>query len=368
MDLATEPLVLSVSQTERYYHLPLLDAYTNVFSVPGTRTTGTEAHDFLVTSPFWKGEIPEGMEQIASPTNMVWLIGRTQVNSPNDGQNIVWPFQDEMGLVPLSRFGKEYTPPQGISNEKNKDIVPVVDVSELSTSDFFNLLSSLMIDNPPYDRDSILLQEMASIGIIAGEKFDISIFQSETQKELNSIPDKAHDTWRNITEKGDTDLLKNGWFYITKGMGKYGTDYDFRALIAYFGLGANLPEDAVYPSTSFDSEGNPLEGSGKYIIHFEKDDLPPVNAFWSLTAYDKRDLLVENPINRFSIGDRSKLTVNEDGSLDIYIQNSSPGADRESNWLPSPREGRLNLTLRLYWPKQEVLDNSWQTPAVERIE
>jgi len=151
-------------------------------------------------------------------------------------------------------------------------------------------------------------------------------------------------------------------------MGEYGTNYDFRAFIAYFGLGANLPEDAVYPSTVIDSDGNPLDGSVKYIIHFEKDDLPPVNAFWSLTAYDKRDLLVENPINRFAIGDRGNLTFNEDGSLDIYIQNLSPGVDKDSNWLPSPREGRLNLTLRLYWPEQEALDYSWQPPAVKRVE
>ncbi len=368
MDLATEPLVLRVPQIERYYLLPLLDAYTNVFSVPGKRTTGTEAHDFLVTGPFWTGEIPEGMEQIASPTNMVWLLGRIQVNSPEDGQNIVWPIQDGMSLVPLSQFGKEYIPPQGISNEENKYIVPINDVRSLSISEFFNLMSSLMIDNPPYKRDSTLIQEMASIGIIAGEKFNLSVFESETQKELNSIPEKSHDTWHNLGEKGNPDLIKNGWLYMTKGMGDYGIDYDFRAFIAYFGLGANLPEDAVYPSTTIDSDGNPLDGSEKYIIHFKKDDLPPVNAFWSLTAYDKRDLLVENPINRFAVGDRDKLTFNEDGSLDIYIQNSSPGSDRESNWLPSPMEGRLNLTLRLYWPKQEVLNNSWKTPAVERVE
>ena len=368
MDLGTEPLVLSIPQTERYYLLPLLDAFTNVFSVPGTRTTGTEARDFLVTGPFWKGKIPEGLEQIASPTNMVWLLGRIQVNSPEDGKNMVWPIQDGMSLVPLSQFGKEYILPQGISNEENKDIIPVNDVRSLSISDFFNLMSSLMIDNPPYKRDSTLIQEMASIGIIAGEKFDMSIFESETQKELNLIPEKVEDTWLNMAEKGDSDLFKNGWLLVTKGMGKYGTNYDFRAFIAYFGLGANLPEDAVYPSTVVDSEGNPLDGSEKYIIHFEKNDLPPVNAFWSLTAYDKRDLLVENPINRYAVGDRDKLTFNEDGSLDIYIQNSSPGADRESNWLPSPMEGRLNLTLRLYWPKQEVLDRSWQTPTVERVE
>jgi hypothetical protein len=209
---------------------------------------------------------------------------------------------------------------------------------------------------------------LASIGIIAGEKFNLSVFESETQKELNSIPEKSHDTWHNLGEKGNPDLIKNGWLYMTKGMGDYGIDYDFRAFIAYFGLGANLPEDAVYPSTTIDSDGNPLDGSEKYIIHFKKDDLPPVNAFWSLTAYDKRDLLVENPINRFAVGDRDKLTFNEDGSLDIYIQNSSPGSDRESNWLPSPMGGRLNLTLRLYWPKHEVINHSWKTPAVERVE
>jgi len=186
MDLATEPLILIVPQTELYYLLPLLDAYTNVFSVPGTRTTGTDAHEFLITGPIWEGEIPEDMEQIASPTNMVWLLGRIQVNSPEDGQNIVWPIQDGMSLVPLSQSGKEYIPPQGISNEVNKDLVPVVDVRALSTSDFFNFMSSLMIDNPPFDRDSILIQEMASIGIIPGEKFNMSAFDSETQKSQSA--------------------------------------------------------------------------------------------------------------------------------------------------------------------------------------
>ena len=160
----------------------------------------------------------------------------------------------------------------------------------------------------------------------------------------------------------------NNWMFPVDKMGFYGTDYEHRAFIAFIGLGANLPEDAVYPNTSVDEERNPIIGENNYILHFDKDKLPPVNAFWSLTAYNDKDFLIANPINRFALGDRDNLTFNTDGSLDIYIQNTDPGGDKTSNWLPSTKEGLTNITLRLYWPKKATLDGTWEVPAIRKID
>ena len=224
-----------------------------------------------------------------------------------------------------------------------------------------------MVDNPPATADSTLIEEMASIGIIPGQSFSTENFSQQVKQKLESIPEKVHNKWESMGKNENPDMVKDGWIFMTQGMGSYGTNYDFRAFIAFFGLGANLPEDAIYPSSGKDSNNELLDGAKKYVIHFTKEQIPPVNAFWSLTAYDKRNLLVENPINRYALGDRDNLKYNKDGSLDIYIQNTSIGKDKEANWLPSPKEGPMNLTLRLYWPKPEVLDGSWTIPAIQKV-
>jgi len=156
-----------------------------------------------------------------------------------------------------------------------------------------------------------------------------------------------------------------GWSVAFKGFGNYGTDYQLRALVDYLGLGANLPEDAVYPSSTIDKDGNPYTGANKYVLHFDKGQTPPVNAFWSLTMYDNDGFFVENPINRYAIGNRNPLKFNADSSVDIYVQNVSPGKDKENNWLPSPA-GSFNLMLRMYWPKPEFLDGKWMPPGVSK--
>ncbi len=368
-DLKAEPIVFTVPATDRYYLLPLYDAYSNVFFVPGPRTTGTGAHTFLLTGPSWKGDVPEGMEQVKAPTNTVWLVGRTQVNNAEDGATVVAAFQDGMGLVPLSKYGTDYTAPLGKVNKEYEKIVPVENTGDLSTSAYFNKLAELMVDNPPAKADAPLIKEMESIGIVAGKPFSIKEFSPELQKKLNAIPEEVHENWIAMqTGKKDAGVpIVNNWMVARDHMGVYGTNYEHRAFIAFIGLGANLPEDAVYPTTSLDSDGNPIEGQNKYILHFTKEEIPPVNAFWSLTAYNSKDFLVANPINRFAIGDRDDLKFNKDGSLDIYIQNSDPGGDKTSNWLPSTQEGPMTLTLRLYWPKESVLDGTWVVPGVKKV-
>ena len=150
-------------------------------------------------------------------------------------------------------------------------------------------------------------------------------------------------------------------------IGTYGTDYLHRAGVAYGALGANAPEDALYPTAFADGDGQPFNSDKRYVIHFDKGKLPPVNAFWSLTMYDERQLFTANPINRYAIGDRDKLSFNSDGSLDLYVQRDPPGAEKESNWLPAPKSGSFTMNMRLYWPKAEVLYGSWLPPPVKQV-
>jgi len=157
--------------------------------------------------------------------------------------------------------------------------------------------------------------------------------------------------------------LVNGWNVSRKVIGSYGTDYYSRGTVAFFGLGANLKEDAIYPSCFFDKDGNQLNGANKYVLRFDKGRTPPANAFWSLTLYDPQGYFVDNPINRYTLGDRSKLKVNPDGSVNIYIQKDNPGNDKASNWLPTP-DGDFNLIMRVYWPKEEMLNKNWEPSAV----
>jgi hypothetical protein len=366
-DLKAEPLVLSVPATKRYYLLPLLDAWSNVFASPGTRTTGTGAGTFLLAGPFWKGETPKGMTLIQSPTNTVWMIGRTQVNSEEDGKKVVYAIQDGYKLVPLSAYGKPYTPPKGKANPEFAKIVPVEDARRLSLSEYFNMMSALMVDNPPAAADTAMVRKMAALGLEAGKPFSMEAFSPELRARLDSIPQQVMQGIAQNSDKGDPKQMVNGWKYMTEKVGDFGTDYTLRAAVAYGGLGANSPKDAVYPGTAVDAEGNAFQSDQQYVLHFDKTGIPPANAFWSLTMYNEKDFLAENTINRFAIGDRDKLKYNADGSLDIYLQRMSPGKTKESNWLPTPANGIFKLTMRIYWPKVEVLERKWLPPSIRKV-
>ena len=360
-------MVMNVPATERYYQVPLYDAYSNVFKSPGTRTTGTGAHTFLLAGPAWKGDVPEGMELIQAPTNTVWLIARVQVNSPEDGATVVAKFQDGLKVTPLSQYGKDYVPPKGEVNPEYQKLVPVKAVRALSIEQYFDELAQWMAHNPPLTFDAEILQEMAQIGFEPGKDFSMAGFSDKVKNALAAIPEKVHQGWERQAKNPDPKTLKNGWMFLTN-LGYYGTDYALRAYVAFVGLGANLPEDAIYPIAHFDSDGKLFDGKYNYVLHFDKDEIPPVRAFWSLTAYTADDFLVPNPINRYALGDRDPLKFNKDGSLDLYIQNTSPGKAKDANWLPTPKEGgHFNLTLRLYWPKKEVIDGTWMPPAVQRV-
>lgn len=365
LDLKPEPLVLSVPNTKgRYYLLPMLDAYTNVFASPGKRTTGTEAANFLICGPDYKGQIPNNLKEIKAPTNMVWVLGRTQCNSRQDGATLVKEIQDGYKLSPLSKWGTAYTPEKHKVDSTLGTTPPPVVVEKMEIDDFFAHLNQLLAENPPPAEDSLLLNRISQLGIGLGKKFDLSVFDAETQQKLKDIPALVHEKLRMAL--GKMGSLENGWNVTRTGIGSYGTQYEKRALIALIGLGANLNADACYPNCQIDENGEKLNGSKKYVIHFDKGQTPPAKAFWSITLYGPDELLVANPFNRFAIGDRDALKFNKDGSLDIYIQAESPGKEKESNWLPAAKE-QFSLTMRLYWPSEEFLNGNWKIPPVKEL-
>ena len=364
-DVSKEPQVLSISDTgNRYYMLPMLDMWTDIIAAPGSRTSGTKAANFVIVGPKWRGGLPDGVEPVRSPTNIGWIIGRTQTNGAADYEN-VHRIQDGYKLTPLSQWGKSYVPPAKVPVNATWDMKtpPPVQVAKMSAKAYFELFAKLLKDNPPHELDWNIVEQLTQIGIIPGEDLDFSKLSAEAQKALERA---VGDAQKMIAGKKAGEAV-NGWQVAREIMGNYGTSYLQRAYVAHIGLGANVPEDAVYPMSNVDSEGQPYNGSNRYVFHFEKDELPPIRAFWSLSMYDEEMYFVDNPIRRNAIGDRDKLQFNNDGSLNIYIQHASPGKDKESNWLPAP-EGSFDLVLRAYWPMHEALTGDWNPPAVKRVQ
>ena len=369
LDLTKEPLVLSVPDTHgRYYLLPLFDAWTNVFASPGTRTTGSGARDFVIVGPDWKGTLPAGLQPLHSPTNVVWILGRTQTNGPAD-YAAVHAVQQGYKLVPLSAFGKPYTAPEGsVDASRDAKTPPVDKLKAMSAATYFDTLARLMKTNPPPAADAPMLAKLATIGIVPGQRFDPSRLDPEVAAALErSLSVALHKLQPGPQQRGKS---VNGWYFAGMNLGNFGTDYGTRGLIALIAFGANLPADAFYPTSFVDADGQPYQAANRYLLHFDKGQLPPVNAFWSVTLYDPDSFFVDNAIHRYAISSWMPLVQNGDGSVDLYVQHESPGKDREANWLPAPAGGGFNLTMRMYWPKDKgpsILDGTWKPPGVRRV-
>ena len=364
-DVSKEPLIVSVPDShERYYLLEVMDFWTDVFMSPGKRTTGTEALTFAIVGPGWRGQLPTGVIRYQSPTASGWMIGRTQTNGKSD-YDAVHKFQNGIAAVPLGSYGKAYTAPKGAVNANQDMSAPPDQVEKMRTADFFALFAELLKANPPHANDYPILDQMKRIGIEAGKSFASASAPKDVQDALDAAPSAALAKIKAAVMKSGNAV--NGWRINLMGIGTYGADYLHRAAVAFAGLGANTIEDAVYPFAFADADGKPFASDQRYTLHFEKDQLPPVRAFWSLTMYDDRQLFAENPLGRYAIGDRDKLAFNPDGSLDLYIQRVSPGTGKESNWLPAPKSGGFTMNLRLYWPKDAVRDGSWGPPPVRKL-
>jgi hypothetical protein len=365
LDLTKEPVIVSAPDTAgRYYLLPMMDMWTDVFAVPGKRTSGTAAAHFAVLPPRWQGKLPEGVEPIQSPTSYVWIIGRTQTNGPND-YDAVNNVQDGYLLTPLSRWGRKPAPAAfQVDPSMDMKTPPLDQINKMPAEAYFPYAVELLKLNPPHLTDWSTIARLKRIGIVPGKTFDWNELDSVTKDALTR---GATDGLKAMYAKLPTlARVVNGWLMNTDTMGVYGNFYLKRAIVALVGLGANQPDDAIYPLNLTDADGKPAQGENNYVWHFDKNQLPPVEAFWSLTMYDEPGFQVANPINRFAIGDRDHLKYNPDGSLDLYIQHKNPGPEKEGNWLPSPASGKLGMTMRLYAPKMEVLDGRWVPPALQR--
>ena len=362
LDLTKEPMVVSVPDTGgRYYLLPMLDMWTDVFASPGWRTTGTGAGNFLVTPPGWGGTVPDGFTRIDAPTPYVWIIGRTKTDGPDD-YDAVHKIQDGYKITPLSQWGKEPVAPEvKIDPSIDMKTPPKVTVDTMPADKFFAYAAELLKLHPPHITDQPIIARLKRIGFEVGKSFDLGKADPVVQKGLESAPEAAQKlmAWKVPTMA----RVANGWSMNTDTMGVYGNYYLKRAIVTQFGLGANLPGDAIYPLNLADDTGKPLDGANNYTIHFDKSEIPPVEAFWSITLYDNDGFQVANPLNRFAVSSWMPFKTNPDGSLDLYFQNESPGADKEANWLPAPK-GPFNLTMRLYAPKADALTGKWNPPPV----
>lgn len=365
-DVGKEPWVLSLPDMKgRYYLFPLLDGWTTVFQSPGARTTGTGAQTYAITGPGWKGTLPAGVTEYKSPTSLVWMLGRIYCTGTPEDYAAVHALQDQCRLVPLSAWGKDYTPPAATVDPK-VDMKTAVreQVNALDAVSYFTLLAELMKTNPPTPADADTVARFAGIGLVPGQDFDRTKLKADF---VARIPHIAFDRIMLQLKVGKSVKNVNGWLYDTV-TGIYGTDYLNRALVTAIGLGANRPQDAIYPMSLKDADGSDYDGAHKYVMRFAKGQLPPVKGFWSLTMYDADFFFVANPLNRYSISARQKLKENADGSTDLYIQNESPGADKESNWLPAPK-GKFQLMLRLYWPNEtppSIIDGTWSPPPAKK--
>ncbi|MGX4803223.1 DUF1254 domain-containing protein [Bradyrhizobium guangdongense] len=362
LDLTGGPVIISTAETGgRYFLLPMLDMWTNVFAVPGKRTNGTGAANFALVPPGWTGNLARDVERIDAPTRHVWIIGRTQTNGIKD-YPAVHKIQDGYRITLLSDWGKASRKiEQKIDPSVDTKTEPVRLVNNMPAADFFRYGTDLMKLNPPHATDWSTLARMRRIGLEPG-KFDTSKTNSDFLAKAAAAGLKL------MQEKVPTIArVTNGWQMNTDTMGVYGNYYLKRAIVALVGVGANQPDDAIYPLNITDADGKPVMGEHKYVLSFKKDEVPPVSAFWSLTMYDAEGFQVANPLNRFAIGDRDSLRFNSDGSLDLYVQHENPGPDKEANWLPGPASGTLGLTMRLYAPKPQALDGRWNPPPIRRV-
>jgi hypothetical protein len=342
----------------------MLDMWTDVFASPGWRTTGTGARNFLLTPPGWSGTVPSGMTRIDAPTPIVWIIGRTKTDGPSE-YDAVHKIQAGYKVTLLSQWGKTPVPPT-VTIDPGVDMKtpPKVQVDNMPAGRYFAYAAELLKVIPPHITDQPIVAQLKKIGFEPGKSFDLGKLDPAIRKGLESAPQDAQQLmkWKIPT----IARVTNGWSMNTDTMGVYGNYYLKRAIVTQLGLGANLPEDAIYPVNLGDETGKSLDGTNRYTLHFNKDDTPPADAFWSVTLYDSEGFQVANALDRFNLASWMPLKTNADGSLDLYFQNESPGPDREVNWLPAPK-GAFNLLLRLYAPRSEALTGKWNPPAVTRV-
>jgi hypothetical protein len=369
LDVSREPWIFSIPDMgDRYYIMPMLDGWSEVFAVASSRTSGGKPQTYAITGPGWSGTLPQGATQIKSLTGMVWILGRIYSTGTPEDYEAVHALQNKFSVVPLSAYGKAYTPPTAVV-DPGVDMKTAVrkQVNSLDIDAYFSNLAKLMKSNFPTAQDASIVDRMAKISLVPGQDFDPSKLGFLDRQLIKIVP-KVALLKMGLFLKGQKTT--NGWLYFTKGVGNFGTDYRLRGMANLLGPGWNRPEDAVYPLSQKDANGDEYNGAEhNYVMRFEKGQMPPAEAFWSVTMYDTDFFFVPNPINRYELSQRDQFITNPDGSVDFYLQAESPGKEKEANWLPAPK-GKFVLVLRIYSPRKtapSILDGTWTPPPVRHV-
>jgi hypothetical protein len=367
LDLRAEPIVLTVPPIEkdRYFSIQLIDAYTFNFDYIGSRTTGNDGGSFLIAGPGWKGETPAGVKKVfQSETEFAFALYRTQLFNPDDLDNVK-KVQAGYNAEPLSAFLGQPAPAAAPAIDFIKPLTPDEEKTSLA---FFNELNFVLQFCPTVPSETDLMARFAKIGVGAGKTFDVNTLLPEMK---TAIEQGMADAWvdlGNLQKRIESGEVPIGDLPGSRSFLK--NNYLYRMGTAVLGIYGNSKEEAMYPLYGVDAEGQKLDGANRYTMHFAPGQLPPVNAFWSLTMYElPASLLVANPLNRYLLNSPMlpQFVKDPDGGLTLYVQNESPGADKEPNWLPAPK-GPFLVFMRLYWPKQEALDGTWKHPPMTKTQ
>lgn len=365
LDLREQPVLLRKPAVERYCSVQVFDGYSNTPCILGTGGIGGNAEVvYAFTGPGFAGTLPADVVEVPSPTNLVWLLVRTKCAGPEDAQ-AAHAVQSALRTYPLSAHdgsrGADYRPQPG-SYDPRFDYVPLEYLANMPLQAYFDRFNALAADNPGAPDDQPALARFAKLGIGARLRFDLAALGEEAAQQAVRLPtliDRAYSSEHaHVTSS-------NGWMFMDDRVGSFGTDYAFRAVVAYGGF-ANPVTMAVYPSMVVDAEGAPLRGEKSYVLHFEPNMTPPhrEGGWWSLTAYTEQGHLVENELGRYNLGEADDLPLNEDGSLDLFLQAHNPGKERERCWVPID-PGVFSLTMRIYLPDDDVLSFAWKLPPLE---
>ena len=355
-DLSEEPMVYELPETDRFCKVQVLDGWTNTAAVLD------KAGAYAITLSTWEGELPEGVTRIDVPTSMAWSITRIVLSGEEDLPN-VYAIQEKMKLMPLSDYisGDIYEPPKGSYSEEN-DYIPVDKVLSMNPVTFFNKANELMVKNSPAAADKEMLEKIAAVNVGPGMEFDTSVLTGDVTENWKTMLTEIR---LKIIKEGQKFSKKLGqWDYYGEPIGDFNTEYAYRALVALAGLGANTVEVALYPKIEQDADGNPLTGEKSYLLHFESYPQVLEGGFWSVTAYGDDDFLIDNPMDRYCINDRSGLRANDDGSVDVILSEDAP--EDTTNWLPVG-DGGFHLYMRIYTPDMDALE-TWTAPTITEID
>jgi len=367
MDLRTKPMVLTVPPMDeaRYFSIEFFDLYSHAVDYIGSRTTGNEGGQFLIAGPGWEGDVPDGItKSYEFETELMLAVYRTQLFNPEDLDRVK-EIQAGYDVQPLSEFlGKPAPKPA-----PEIDFIEPLSKEEVKESPMvFKHLNYVLQFCPTHPSEKELMERFTKLNIGANKDFNWEGFSPEVQEAVKLGISDAWDDFDSVMKKVETGEIGSGDAFGSREFLK--NNYLYRMAAAVLGIWGNIEAEAIYPSYYVDADGQLLNGANKYTLRFEPGELPPVNSFWSLTMYElPESLLTDNPIDRYLLNSTmmDDYVRDDDGGITFYVQHESPGKEKEPNWLPAP-EGPFSATLRLYWPKQEALDGTWQLPPLKRME